>query len=58
MLMCMEISYLLVAACDVVATEHGRWLASSPGPSPPQERPGTHCLRVRVIFPVFKGFVN
>ena len=26
------------------------WLASFPGPSPPEERPGTHCLRMREIF--------
>ena len=28
----------------------GVTLASSPGPSPPEERPGTHCLRMREIF--------
>ena len=25
-------------------------LASFPGPSPPEERPATHCLRMREIF--------
>ena len=29
---------------------HPSLLASSPGPSPPKERPGTDCLRMREIF--------
>ena len=29
-----------------------------PRPLPPEERPGTHCLHMRVISPVFRGFVK
>ena len=29
-----------------------------PRPLSPKERPGTHCLRMHIIFPVFRGFVK
>ena len=29
-----------------------------PRPLPPEERPGTHCSRIHIISPVFRGFIK
>ena len=64
LLQCLHCLVLRTSHCTCICgliPNHSQGVASSPGPSPPEERPDTHCLRMREIFSfVFsvKSFVH